>query len=101
MDADTTYAGLSIEISHPAEQDRLVYFQKFLSLQRMLNETTGFEWQWNEKLQGDHMVISSISRRMESVSILNRSDWPAIISFLKAGMIALDEFWNLVKEGFE
>jgi len=28
-------------------------------------------------------------------------DWPAMISFLKPRVIALDQFWNLVKEEFE
>jgi hypothetical protein len=32
---------------------------------------------------------------------MEEGDWPAIISFLKPRIIALDEFWENVKPGFE
>ena len=101
MDADNTKAVIAIEISHPQDAKRLHYHNQFLSLKKLLASTTEFNWQWNEALQTDHKIISSISQQLDGVNILDQSDWPAIISFLKPRIIALDAFWEMVKDGFE
>lgn len=101
MDADNTRAVISIEIAHPQEEERLHYYNQFLSLKKLLTTTTTFNWQWNELFQKDHKTISSISQQLDDVNILDQADWPAIISFLKPRIIALDAFWELVKDGFE
>jgi len=101
MDADNTKAVIAIEISHPQSAQRSHYYNQFLSLKKLLTTTTEFNWQWNETLQKDHRIISSISQQLDGVNILNQADWPAIISFLKPRIIALDAFWELVKDGFE
>ncbi len=101
MDADNTKAVIAIEISHPGEEERLLYYNKFLSLKNLLTPTTKINWQWDERFQADHTVISRISQQLDNVNVLDRSDWPSIISFFKTRIIALDEFWDLVKEGFE
>ncbi|MES2431988.1 MAG: DUF4268 domain-containing protein [Bacteroidota bacterium] len=100
MDADNTKAIISIEVSHPQEDERLRYYEQLLSLKKLLESTTTFKWQWNETVQTDHQTISSISQQLNNVNILNQSDWPAIISFLKPRIVALDQFWELVKDGF-
>jgi len=38
---------------------------------------------------------------LPAVNILKENDWPAIISFLKPRIIALDKFWILVKDSFD
>ena len=101
MDADNTKAFIAIEISHPQDEQRLHYYNQFLSLKKLLVSTTTFNWQWNEALQTDHKTISSISQQLDDVNILDQADWPPIISFLKSRIIALDAFWELVKDGFE
>jgi hypothetical protein len=101
MDADNKKAVIAIEISHPQEEQRINYYNQFLSLKKVLATTTGFDWQWNETLQSDHRTISSISQHLDGVNILNQADWPSIISFLKPRIIALDAFWDMAKEGFE
>jgi Domain of unknown function (DUF4268) len=101
MDADNTRAVIAIEISHPQEEERLHYYNQFVSLKNLLAATTTFNWQWNETIESNHKTISSISQQLDGVNILNQSDWPAIISFLKSRIIALDDFWELVKDGFE
>jgi hypothetical protein len=100
MDADDTSAVIAIEISHPQEEERLQYYNQFVSLKKILTTTT-FNWQWNETFQTNHKTISSISQQLDNVNILDQSDWPSIISFLKPRIIALDAFWNMVKDGFE
>jgi Domain of unknown function (DUF4268) len=101
MDADNTKAVIAIEISHPKEEERLHYYNQFVSLKKLLASTTTFNWQWNETVETDHKIISSISQQLDDVNILEQSDWPAIISFLKPRIIALDAFWDMVKDGFE
>ena len=101
MDADNTSAVIAITISHPQDEERLHYYNQFLSLKKVLTATTAFNWQWNERVQTDHRTISSISQQLDGVNILDTSDWPAIISFLKPRIIALDAFWEMVKDGFE
>ena len=101
MDADNTKAVIAIEISHLQSAERLHYYNQFVSLKNLLTTTTTFKWQWNETLQADHRIISSISLQLDDVNILDQADWPAIISFLKTHIIALDAFWNMVKDGFD
>ena len=45
--------------------------------------------------------ISKIEYVLEGVNVLDSNDWPSIISFLKPRIIALDDFWDQVKPGFE
>jgi len=101
MDADNTRAVIAIEISHPKGEERLQYYNQFVSLKKLLASTTTFNWQWNETVETNHKIISSISQQLNDVNILDQSDWPSIISFLKPRIIALDAFWNMVKDGFE
>ena len=101
MDAGNTIAFIAIEISHPQEEQRSHYYDQFLSLKNLLTSTTTFNWQWNEIIETDHKTISSISLQLNDVNILNQADWPAIISFLKPRIMALDAFWSMVKDGFE
>ncbi len=101
MDADNIKAFIAIEISHPKEDERLHYYNQFVSLKKLLTTTTTFQWQWNETLQTNHKIISSISLQLDNVNVLNQGDWPTIISFLKPRIIAMDAFWELVKDGFE
>ncbi len=100
MDVDNAKAFIAIEITHPDEAERLNCYQQFLSLKKLLESTTAFNWQWNETFQTHHQKISSISQELKNVNIFNQADWPSIISFLKPRIIALDEFWELVKDGF-
>ena len=101
MDAGNTIAFIAIEISHPQEEQRSHYYDQFLSLKNLLTSTTTFNWQWNEIIETDHKTISSIPLQLNDVNILNQADWPAIISFLKPRIMALDAFWAMVKDGFE
>jgi len=100
MEADTSKAIIAIEISHPDPTERLHYFNQFAALKKLL-AATAFHWQWNEIVQTDHKTICSISQQLDEVNILNPSDWPTIISFLKPRIIALDAFWDMVRDGFE
>jgi hypothetical protein len=102
MDAGTKQATIAIEIRHVADEERLQYYDQFLSLKNLLETTTRYRWNWQVAIQDEHgQTISRISQVIENVNVLNEGDWPLIISFLKARIISLDAFWELVKDGFE
>jgi hypothetical protein len=46
-------------------------------------------------------IVSRISKNIDGVSIFNKDDWPAMISFFKPHIIALDEFWSDAKYAFD
>jgi hypothetical protein len=102
MDADTQKASITIEIKHPDAEQRMAYWQQFLLLKTLLENETGFTWQWQKEIKNTpHQTICCISQTMPQVNVLNQKDWPAIIAFLKPRMMGLDRFWELVKDGFE
>lgn len=101
MDADHKRASIGIEIRHKDPLKQSDYFHQLSRSRNILHELLGEEWQWQASVADeDGRPISRIYTSLENVSIFNQEDWPAIISFLKPRLIALDEYWNLVKAGF-
>ncbi|HEX6192483.1 MAG TPA: DUF4268 domain-containing protein [Chitinophagaceae bacterium] len=101
MDADTKMASIAIELHHSDPALRMEYFNKFLQLKAMLEESLGESWEWQSStVDEDGKVISRIGVTKTGVNVFNQDDWPEIISFLKARIIALDDFWSLVKNTF-
>jgi hypothetical protein len=101
MDVEPGSATISIEISDPDPQVQKLYFERFLSVKNIMSSFLNEEWVWSFHIQDENnRTISRISRQIKGVDVFNKSDWPAIISFLKPRMIALDGFWNSVKDAF-
>jgi hypothetical protein len=85
MEVDTREAEISIVLHDPA------YYGRFVQLKGVLFAELGEEdWTWAPR--------SHIAKRLTGVNIFKNEDWPAIISFLKPRIIALDSFWSLVKD---
>jgi hypothetical protein len=102
MDASRSTATIAIEIDHKQEEQQQQYYSQFQGLRMILEQETGETWDWVKQLtNAEGRTISRIGTRLEDVNVFNEADWPAVISFLKPRIIALDRFWNLVKEGFE
>jgi len=101
LDASIHSAIISIELRHPLEADRMHCYNQFESMKNLLHQSTGYDWEWKVNMEDENkQLISSISLQLEKVSISNEADWPAIISFLKPRIIALDNFWEIVKDVF-
>ena len=101
MDADTRKVSIAIELHHADPVIREQYFKKFQQLQSVLEETVGEAWEWQLSIPDDDgKIISRIGIQKTGVNVFNHDDWPAIISFLKPRLIALDNFWSLVKDSF-
>lgn len=102
MDADQQSAHVRIEILHSMEADRMHYYNHFVALKKLLEKTSGTRWQWQAEVKDENgQPISRISQSLESVNVLQESDWPAIITFLKEHITSLDVFWETVKDGFD
>lgn len=95
-------ASIAVEITHPDPQLQQEYYHRFFRLRTLFNETTGEEWTWEMNFQDENgRSFSRIYTDISNVNIFNKADWPALISFFKPRIMALDVFWNLVKHGFD
>jgi len=102
MDADNTRASIAIEMRHPDRETQQHYFEKFEQVRELFYQTVGLDWQWQlHDRDEDGRLVSRISTQINNVNIFNVKDWPYIISFLKPRIVALDIFWNDVKESFD
>jgi hypothetical protein len=102
MDADNKRASIAIELRHSDPLLQQYYFEKFGELKKLLQQTIGESWQWElHTIDEDAKLVSRIGTTLKGVNIFDTADWPAIISFFKPRMQALDNFWSLVKEAFE
>lgn len=102
MDAGSKSATISISIEHNDAGMRELFFEQFMEFKDLLHATLGEVWEW--QLQAsleDGRVVSRIYTILPDVSIFNRDDWPALISFFKPRIIALDSLWSDAKYTFE
>jgi uncharacterized protein DUF4268 len=101
MDVNNKQASIAIELTQP---DPLLLEQLYDQLQQVrsiLEQTTGEQWQWQPAVTDeDGKIFGRVRTILQGVNVFNSDDWPAIISFLKPRIIALDEFWNIVKDNF-
>jgi hypothetical protein len=99
MDADNKTASIGIELKHPDHAARKDLYSRLLAMKTMLEEQTGEDWTWDENSLDEHgRPYIRIWTGIGKVNIFNKADWPAIISFLKPRMLALDAFWYEVKD---
>ncbi|MBV4357188.1 DUF4268 domain-containing protein [Pinibacter aurantiacus] len=102
MNADNRTASIGIEIAHPSSDIQHLYFEQFEQLKAVLHETLGEEWTWQKDVRDETgRQVCRIYTFTEGINIFKKDDWPAIISFLKPRIIALDEFWISAKYVFE
>lgn len=97
MDALNT-ARIGIDISQPDKGIQQLYYDQFLLLKGMFEETIGEEWTWRPPAVACN---AGIFRQLDGYSIMNKENWPYLISFFKQRIIALDAFWSQAKYAFE
>lgn len=102
LDAGSNSALIAIKILHQDPGIQQLYYEQFLQVKNLLQDSLKEEWRWLLHSNDENgKVISNIFKELDSVSVFNKADWPALISFFKPRIIALDEFWNVAKFGFE
>ncbi|HEX8505329.1 MAG TPA: DUF4268 domain-containing protein [Hymenobacter sp.] len=102
MQADNRRASIGIELTHPDAGIRELFWEQFLELRTLLHETLGEAWTWDADATTEHgLPYSRIYAELGPVNLFNREDWPALISFFKPRIIALDAFWSDAQYTFE
>jgi hypothetical protein len=100
MDADHQHVSIAISLMDSTQ--RQTFYNHLVRLKGMLEEALGEkDWNWQPAHEEYGKTISVISKQLIGVSIHRQEDWPAMISFLKPRIIALDEFWSTAKYSFE
>lgn len=102
MQADQRAGSIAIEIAHPDPGIQELMFEQFRSYDKVLQGYLSEEWDWVLHTQDDYgKTISRISKTISNVNIFRQEDWPALISFFKPRIMALDEFWSDARYGFD
>ncbi|MEJ2879819.1 DUF4268 domain-containing protein [Pedobacter sp. GR22-6] len=102
MQADGKSAYIAIELTHADPGMQELLYEQFREFRRLLENQLEEEWDWQLHTQDEYgKTITRIGITLQHVSIFKQEDWPALISFFKPRIIALDEFWTDVKDAFE
>lgn len=102
MHAGTKSASIGIELTHADAGLRQLYFEQFEQYKTVLENYVTEPWTWKAQASDENSrSISAIFKECRDVNIMNRNDWPALITFFKPRIIALDAFWCDVKYAFE
>ena len=102
MDASQHEATIAIQIRHPEPSERINLYKRLYALKTVLEAHTNEKWEWREESSNEQGIsVSSVTKSVAGLNVLNRDHWVEIGSFLKPRIIALDIFWNEVKEIFD
>ncbi|QSE97564.1 DUF4268 domain-containing protein [Fulvivirga lutea] len=103
MDIIKKEAYIGIELHHPDEGIRELFFEQFLELKTYLHSILEEEWIWDEEYyqEDSNKYISRIFTSKKGLTIFNQEHWPELINFLAPRMRKLDEFWSDAKYSFD
>ena len=102
MDADAQKGSIAIQLTHSDESLQQLYFEQLLGVKKILEQTTNCIWSWQLHTKDEYgKTMSQVIACLPGISIYKKEEWPALITFFKNGIMGLDQFWNLVKYGFE
>lgn len=102
LHADARLARISIELTQADADVRALFFEQFEALKTFFHELMGEEWLWEAEATDDHgLPLARISRELRPANVFNRESWPALISFFKPRLVALDAFWADAQYSFE
>ncbi|HMR92398.1 MAG TPA: DUF4268 domain-containing protein [Chitinophagaceae bacterium] len=102
MEAERDCAAIRLELRHPDAALRQYYFEQVNNFKQLLSNDTGPEWCWPATaINTGSSAAVIVEARVEGVNVMEESGWPQIISFLKPRIIALDQFWEAIKDLLE
>jgi hypothetical protein len=101
MEADKQHAFIAIEMAQPDTEIQEMMFDHFKAYKTLLEASLNETWQWQLHLNDNNRIVSRIYTELNNVSVFKQTDWPALISFFKPRIIALDEFWSDAQYGFD
>ena len=99
MDVDSRQAQIAMVVQHPDRDNQRTYFDRLGQLKVIFEETVGEQdWTWEpDSTDEQGRTVSVVQKELVGVSLFKNEDWPAIISFLKPRIMALDAFWSMVR----
>ncbi len=102
LTADQRHARIGIELTQPDAGIRALFWEQFEELKALLHEALGEAWTWEPHAADDQgQPLSRISATLAPANVFDRADWPALISFFKPRLLALDAFWADAQWSFE
>lgn len=102
MDADNKRAFIGIVFTHKDPEIQQIFFEHLLGLKKIFEAKAGAGWKWQMHVHDEHgRLVSRVFSEKEDVSIYQKENWPALISFFKPRIISLDAFWSQAKFSFE
>ncbi|MGJ1203373.1 DUF4268 domain-containing protein [Sphingobacterium lactis] len=102
MDASNKVAQIGIVIADSDAGIRALIFEQFQEYRTVLHAELGEEWIWDAEYYDEYgKATARIYTEIRGSSIFNQQDWPALISFFKPRIMALDSFWSTAQYGFE
>ena len=102
LHADNRRAHLAIELTQADAGVRELFYEQFVELKPLLHAALGEEWTWEPAATTEHgQPLSRIYRELAPANLFSRDDWPALISFFKPRLLALDAFWSGAQYAFE
>ena len=97
-EAEDQTASVWMELTHPDSQERQRLLDLLRSLKDFFPEPEDHRWTWQQDVVDEKgRTRSRIIAEISGVHILKKDDWPEMISFLKSGLITLDQFWTTVR----
>jgi Domain of unknown function (DUF4268) len=102
LHADGRHATIGIELTHPDAGVRELYFEQLRELKPLLHEAVGESWRWEaDTTDANGQPMSRVFTELTPINLFSRDDWPALISFFKPRLMALDEFWSTGQYAFD
>ncbi len=102
MQAEGRSAFIGIIYSNPDAGIRELFYEQMLQLKNIFQAELGEEWEWQAERWDMYGKASvTIGTQLHNVSVFRQEDWPALISFFKPRIIALDAFWSMAQYSFE
>jgi len=94
MEVENNKAVIAIELGHPGKESREAAWMKLKMLRADLESRLGESWIWEQGAGKDNRLVDCIYKELAGVNIMDKGDWPALISFFKPRILALDQFWS-------
>lgn len=100
LQIDTKKAYFSIDLQHPDEGIRALFWEQFLELRTVFHSIMNEELTWTEKIVEQGKSLSKIHVELFDVNIYNKSTWENAFPFFEKHMLGFDEFWTEFSELF-
>lgn len=99
---DNRSASVFIEMAQKDLDIQQWIYERFEMFENIFNSYCDEKWIWTPKAYDEQgKVISTISIKLENVSIFRETDWSSIINFLKKNLQIIDQFWVENKDAFD